>query len=334
MELIRICQKDPQKVFDISMEDGKKRSLFKLIFLSHNGYLIGVCDLQGKSSSRHGYHVFYTIGAELHLLGKSRDMKIEDCTFAKDYEYPASHNRFPGGDYVPIGLGLVYSPSPSVISPISLDPVGTDFKKVRIDFALKKKIVENLQDFIVYSSSSPYTHCKQFSDYYTKYNPNGDGYYIIRDWAQMDDNLDYSRSRCPSPGETLSETWLPFRPHNYNYAPASPNSPNICEKSVQFLIEDMQQRRPIPKEDFEGENGCFIATEDNAIAMLNTITHPVSYSQQLRAAIQSKELEIAKAVQAVLPVTPSSEISPVTEDFSPYTGMNYKPNYASYIWRF
>lgn len=87
VELIRICKKDPQKVFDVAMEDSKKRSVYKLIFLTHDGYLIGVCDLGGKAKSRHGFHDFYTIGVERITLGKERDMKTEDCQLSKVYEY-------------------------------------------------------------------------------------------------------------------------------------------------------------------------------------------------------------------------------------------------------
>ena len=98
--------------------------------------------------------------------------------------------------------------------------------------------MQNLQDFLVYTSSSPYTHCKFFAGFYSKYTPEASGLYQIRDWAMTDDNFDYSRSRCAATAALQTESWLPFHPKEYLYAPASPNAPNKCEKSVNLVIED------------------------------------------------------------------------------------------------
>ena len=136
----------------------------------------------------------------------------------------------------------------------------------------------------------------------------------MRDWAVMETQEDYSRSRCASLGEPQSETCLPFKPKDYNYAPASPNAPNICEKSVQFVIEEQQMVRTIPRPDFQGENKCYVTTEDDAIAMLHTITNPVSYGEKLLL-IQARQVEISEEVQAVLPLPATPHAN---EDFSMY----------------
>ena len=289
-------------MFEPSFEDSKKRSTYKLAFISHDGYLVGVCDLKGKMKSRSGPHLFFTIGGEHYHQGSTRDMKIEDCTFAADYQHNTANNRFPVGDYAPIGLALIYNQSPTVLTAISLDKIADRFKKVMIDAALKKKILQNLQDFIVYTSTSPYTDCSYFSQFYDQYNP-ASGLYIVRDWGQTDDDLDYSRSRCSGPGEPQSITWLPFMPRSYYYAPASPNAPNQCEKSVYFVIEELQEPRATKRVDFGTTYSCTVTTSDGAIDSLNTITHPLIYATKLRELIKEKAELVARAVQEVLPTT-------------------------------
>ena len=118
-----------------------------------------------------------------------------------------------------------------------------------------------------------------------------------------DDNFDYSRSRCAPNAAARTEFWLPFKPKEYLYAPASPNAPNKCEKSVNFIIEDTQAKRSVEQEDFNGTYSCFITTIDDAIDALGTITNPINYGKLLQATVQEKLRQVSQAVQAVLPVT-------------------------------
>ena len=94
-------------------------------------------------------------------------------------------------------------------------------------------------------------------------------------------------ARCPEFGEAVSEYWLPFKPSSYHYAPTSPNAPNTCEKSVQFVIEAEQKKRDPPLEIVGGTKSCFITTADDAIQPLQTITHPIAYEQKLQALIKN-----------------------------------------------
>ena len=305
LELIRICESDPGKVYDVTMEDQKKKqSLYKLAFITHASELIGVCDLRGKASTRHSNFVFYTIGAEAYAMNLEKDMSIQDCNFAADYFYTISKGRFPTGDVAPIGVALVYNQSPSVIAPISLDVAGSSHKTVKIDMLLKKKIIENIQDFLVYSSSSPYSDCESFKEYYSEYN-TASGYYIVRDWGQTEDQFDYGRSRCPTPG--ASSAWLPFHSKEYFYAPSSPNRPNVCEKKVRFVIEEYQEKRLVPLKEYptpSSKFSCDILTEDNSIERLHTISDPIVYGEKLTSVIRESLSQLSKAVQAIAPPTP------------------------------
>ena len=90
-------------------------------FLTHDEQLIGVCDLKGNAKNRHRNLLFYNIGAESLESSKQRDMIIQDCEFAYDYDYYAGVHRFLIGDYFPVAVALIYNSCPKVIQAISLD---------------------------------------------------------------------------------------------------------------------------------------------------------------------------------------------------------------------
>ena len=250
---------------------------------------------------------------------------MKNCKFASDYA-PTSAKRFPTGDVAPVGIMLVHNEKESVLQDLDLGNSGTasnpQWKKVKISTG--GKIMNYLQDMVIVTTSSPYTECVYFRNFYSGYRPGERT--ILRDWGKMtEDSNDRSLSRCPTPEDNIFQ-FRPFQADLFAIAQKSPGEQNNCNGAVKFYIEDSQPKRKRPRMDFLEKPGheCKVTTEDAYIESKNLITNPLTYATMLqlefeRAQCTASNVEMSTTTQA----TP---LSAPTHDPEQHVGLALEQN--------
>ena len=295
IELMRVCYPEPKNVFDIILE--KK---YKLIFVDHSGFLVGVCDLKNKGTRRDGKHVYYVVGGS---RVKNVDMSLKDCDFAQDVDSYDAVN-FPDSNKAPIAVMLVHHPR-GTLSWLSLKAEGHRKYKVPITNELEEKIIPVVVDMYIYTTYSPYTSCDYFGTYYDGYKK--DHQVILRDWVAH--TSDRTLSRCnPADGIAEEKAWDPLQPRYFKYAKGSPGDDNDCKTAVTFRVEDSQTIRDPPVVNFRTtpEYACYITTVDPYIDSHRMITSPALYHAALTALIEEIERSTPETTVAPMPVAPGT----------------------------
>ena len=281
VELKKVCEIHfKPKQFPVTMK------FYKLLFISHDGFLLVACTLEGKAvvNSKAG-DIFYVLSRDTTADG---NMDYHKCNFPADNN-GVTDKRLPIGDAAPVGIALVYSPSQDTIKDLDLveDRPGL-FGKTKIDSRAEKKIRENLMDLIIVTASSPYTHCKYFERFYSGYDSAS--FSVLRDWAQLDITTERSLSRCrPKDSLPIRSHFYPFQSTLFLYATPSKGKENVCDDAVRFNVEEKQPPRKVPRRDFTESYQCSITTEDAAIERSNMITSPLAYNRMLRETILSRK---------------------------------------------
>ena len=270
IELMRVCTPTPKNVFNVVME-GK----YKLAFIDHSGFLIGVCALKKLAYQRTGEYIFYVVGGD--LLEHS-DMHFRECEFATDADYYSS-NLMPHANKAPVAVMLVHHPK-AKLQWLELKKESGNKLKVPMTKTMQDLIIPNIVDMYVYTTSSPYTGCDHFQTYFDGYRKENN--VVIRDWANTETDL--SLSRCNTADVAEQAKWDPMQPGLFSYAPKTPGNVNKCEKAHRFRIEDDQRPRIPPLAHYRTTSSfsCYVTTWDPFIESAHMITSPVSYSNALR----------------------------------------------------
>ena len=312
VELKKICNIHfKPKQFPVNMK------FYKLLVVTHDGYLITACDLEGKATpSSKGGDIFFVLSTETNSDG---NMNIGNCHFAADASGTTT-KHLPIGDIAPVGIALVYSPSKDSIKDLDLVMERPNtFGKTKIDARAEKKIRENLQDLVIVTSSSPYTYCKYFERFFSGYGSSSNS--VLRDWAQLDASWDRSLSRClPNDGLPVQSHFHPFQSSLFTYAPPSKGKENICHESTRFVVEEYQPRRKVPRTDFTEAFQCFITTEDKAIETSNMITSPSAYNNMLRKLIESFQSSRSSSTSKVRE-TSEATLTETVDIFADHSGI-------------
>lgn len=301
IELMRVCSPEPTNVFNVNME--KK---YKLIFMDHSGFLVGVCDLKNEAYRRTAKFLFYVIGGS---AVKNVDMPLNECDFAEDVD-TFSSNNLPDPIKAPIAVALVHHPKGS-LSWLSLRKHSLHKYKVPITNDLEEKIVPLVVDMYIYSTLSPFTSCDYFGTYYDGYKK--DNQIILRDWANH--GLDRSQSRCnPEEDVPNADIWNPMQPQYFKYARGTPGDVNDCKTAFMFRIEDTQPKKVTPTVSFRTtpEYACYITTEDPFIEAAFSITSPVRYHESLKMLIDEIESTQPVQVDSGLPLSEGNLLPHIT----------------------
>ena len=294
VEIIRVCHPEPKNVFNVNMD--KK---YKLIFVDHSGFLVGVCNLKGEAKRRStsGKQVFYVIGGS---KVKNVDMSLRECEFAADTDSYAQDN-LPESSKAPIAAILVYHPK-GLLSWLSLKEERYKKFKVPLTNDLEEKIVPLVVDMYIYTTWSPYTSCDYFGTFYHGYKKATQ--LILREWVPY--GSDRALSRCNPNDIPAEHTWDPMQPTYFQYAKATPGDMNECKTAVSFRIEDTQPVRDPPLVHFRTtpEYACYITTNDPLIDSIKMITSAGNYHAALMGLIREKEGSQLVTENVALPLSP------------------------------
>ena len=279
VELMRVCTPSPKNVFNVVM-GGK----YKLAFIDHSGFLIGVCTLKKEAFRRSGAYIFYVVGGS---AVPEADMKFEECDFADDADY-YSPNLMPYADKAPVAVALVYHPR-AKLQWLELKKEGRRISKVPMTKDMQTLIIPNIVDMYIYTTSSPHTGCDHFETYYKQYKSQNN--VVVRDWAHPESDL--SISRCNSLHVSEEVMWDPMQPDYMVYAKKSPGDLNNCQRARRFRIEDTQPPRipPVIRYRTTPEYSCYITTMDPFIDNANLITNPANYRLALEELFSDEEME-------------------------------------------
>ena len=268
VELMKYCTVPPPRTLPIIMQK------FKILFIDHDGYLVGQCPLEGTARHTVGEFLFYTIGGN-NVVNK--DMPIASCQFASNGQ--SKQTAIPTADVTPIGIALVHHTDPKELSRMELskDEKGIEAKKL-LTADDHVWIMAHLQDLYVYTSSSPYIGFSVFQLYYSEYEASKRR--ILRDWKGENDVLDASLSRC-STADPASERIIssPFQPELFFMAPKSPGSPNRCSEATHFVLEDMlpQRKKPRLVSSLKSTATCSVITDTLPVITKGIIAEPYEY---------------------------------------------------------
>ena len=147
---MRVCHPEPKNVFNVNMDEK-----YKLAFVDHSGFLVGVCNLKSEASRRNGKFVYYVIGGS---QVKNVDMTLSQCEFAQDADN-YDMNNLPDASKAPISVMLVHHPRGS-LTWLALIKGGYGKYKVPITKDLEEKLIAMIVD--IYTTYSPHTSCDYF----------------------------------------------------------------------------------------------------------------------------------------------------------------------------
>ncbi|CAG7725292.1 unnamed protein product [Allacma fusca] len=232
--LTRVCLSTPfQSTNKIKMRN------YKIIFVSHLGFVLGVCNLEGLQEVNENW--FYTIGND-NVPNINANTSI--CDFSTKPSGPTT--RFPQGADYPVAVFLLRHEKKTVLEKIKLLNVGSEFRSLKIDTRLEHTIIRNTQDYYLVGSKTPFIFCEYFKKIYFEYEPSVLQSPLLRDWGSNANGK--SLSRCEAKTE---ETYsLPMQPSNMKYSTRSPGTSNNCTNT--FTLPDNYNKRAKVT-----SNGCY-----------------------------------------------------------------------------